>query len=159
MSDSRIDEVNQLIQGATGKAFPFENIGDEVSGVIVDMERRQQTDIETNELKFFPNGAPMYTVVLTLQTELQEDEGDDGLRTVWIKGGNYTPAKGKGASALTALKDAMRKVGATEIELNAHLTMTYTGDGTVKNRGYTAPKLYTDVYELPSKSMSVDDLG
>jgi hypothetical protein len=155
---TKADDVNQFLQGG-GKSFPFEEIGDRVRGQIIDMERRQQTDLQTNEPRFFPNGQPMFAVVITLQTELSEDETDDGQRTVWIRGGNYTPEKGTGASSLNALKDALRKANSKDIDINGFLEMELTGMGKQVSRGFSPPKLYTMVYEPPSKAISVDELG
>lgn len=153
------DDVNAFLKGQGSKAFSFENIGDEVSGEIVAMDKRQQTDMQTGEPKTFPSGEPMWVVVITLQTELQDDESDDGTRTYWARGGNYTAQSGKGSSSLTALRDALRKSGAHDLEIGGWLSAAYTGTGKASAKGFSAPKLYTCEYKPPTQKVSLEDLG
>jgi hypothetical protein len=155
---SSTDEVNAFLQSQGAKAFPFENVGDAVSGIIIDMAMRQQTDINTGEPQFWADGSPKRMMVLTLQTELQADENDDGIRSVYLRGGNYTVASGKGTSSLTALRDALRAAGVKELETGGKLALAYTGTGTKSNNAFTAPKLYSCKYEAPTRNVSVDEL-
>ena len=141
-----------------GKAFAFDAIGDSVQGEIIGMDLRQQTDMQTGEPKTFDDGRPRMVMVVTLQTELQGDETDDGSRSVWLRGGNYAVGKGKGTSSLTAVKDAMRRAGVSDIETGGWLRVDYTGESVAK-RGYNPAKLYTADYRPPRNAVSLDDLA
>lgn len=156
---STSDAVNEFLRSQGAKAFPFENMGDTVSGEIAALDVRQQTDLETGEPLTWKDGSPRQVLVITLQTELQDDESDDGLRTVWARGGNYMVANGKGTSSLTAIKDAIRKAGAKDIEIGAMLTVQYSGTGKSSNRAFTPPKLYSAAYKAAEQNVSLDDLS
>lgn len=154
-----MDEVNAMLAGSGAKAFPFEAIGDSVTGIIVDAKIRQQTDMETGEPQFWRDGAPKNMIVVSLQTELQDDEGDDGVRTLFLRGGNYTVAKGEGSASLVAVRDAAKRAtGKANIESGATLTLTHSGLGQAAQRGFNAPKLYTAEYATPTANVALDDL-
>lgn len=158
MSTQR-DAVNEFLNSQGAKAFSFDNVGDTVSGEIVAMDLRQQTDMQTGEPLVWNNGSPRMVLVVTLQTDAQDDDNDDGQRTVWCRGGNYVAEKGTGASSLTAVKDALRKANATDIEIGGHMAMQYSGVGKASNKGFSPPKLYTCVYKAPTQNVSLDELS
>lgn len=154
------DEVNDFLMGNGAKAFPFEKIGDKVAGEIKEMKKQQQTDMQTGEPSFWNNGEPKMMLRITLQTDLQDSEDDEGLRSVYLRGGNFTAVKGKGTSSLVAVKDAVRRSGAPDgIQVGGILTMEYTGEGQAANRGFNAPKLYIASYRPPTYSVDMDDLA
>lgn len=155
---SQTDEVNAFLHSVGAKAFPFENVGDAVSGTITDMAVRQQTDINTGEPQTWADGSPKKMLVITLQTELQADENDDGLRTVYLRGGNFTAASGKGTSSLTAFRDALKASGASDAEIGARVVIGFTGLGTRSNNAFSPPKLYTCKYEPPTRNVNIDEL-
>lgn len=158
MSTQR-DTVNEFLRSQGAKAFPFDSMGDTVKGEIVAMDLRQQTDMETGEPLTWRDGSPRMVLVVTLATEAQDDENDDGQRTVWCRGGNFTAVKGSGTSSLTAVKDALRKAGASDIEIGGVLAMQWSGEGQASARGRNAPKLYTCAYQPPTANVSIDDLS
>lgn len=154
------DEINEFLMGSGGKSFPFDAIGDTVTGTILDMRKRQQTDLESGEPQFWQNGDPKMMLVVTLQTQLQEDDNDEGLRNVYLRGGNFEASKGKGTSSLNAVKEAVRKSGVSGgIEMGGTLTLAFTGEGKSSNRAYNPPKLYTAQYEGPNRSVDLDDMA
>jgi len=154
------DDANDFLFGGGGKAFPFENIGDKVTGEIKEMKKQQQTDMVTGEPSFWANGEPKMMLRITLQTDLQESEDDEGLRSVYLRGGNFNAVKGSGTSSLLAVKDAVRRSGTSEgIQPGGILTMEYTGNGQAPNKGFSAPKLYTASYRPPMASIGLDDLA
>lgn len=155
---NELDEANAFLMQQGAKAFTFENVGDKCGGVVTQLNMRQQTDIDTGELQTWKDGKPKMMLVVQLQTELQDDENDDGLRSLYLRGGNYTPATGKGTSSLTAVRDAVKAAGAAKIEVGGRLTIAYTGDGQKSNNKFSAPKLYTARYEAPTANVSVDEL-
>lgn len=154
------DEINEFLMGTGGKSFPFDSIGDSVTGVIVDLKKRQQTDLESGEPQFWANGDPKMMLMVTLQTQLSETDEDEGLRNVYLRGGNFAPIKGKGTSSLVAVKEAVRKSGAADgIQTGGTLTLEYSGEAKASNRAYNPPKLYTAVYEQPSHAVDLDELA
>lgn len=154
------DEINDFLNGAVGKAFPFDNIGDTVSGVIVEMKKTQQTDMESGKPAFWDNGDPKMMLRIVLQTELQDDDDDEGLRSIYLRGGNYTAAKGKGTSSQVAVKDAVRRSGDPKgIQVGGKLTMQYSGEAAKTNRAFNAAKLYLASYEPPVMAVPLDELA
>jgi hypothetical protein len=159
MPDTR-DDVNEFLMGSGAKAFPFDAIGDRVRGTIVAMQKRQQTDMQTGEPSFWKNGDPKYMLQVTLQTELQDTDDDEGMRSVYLRGGNYTPVKGKGQSSLNAVKDAVRQSGsANGIEVGGTLMLEFSGEGKKSNAGFTAPKLYVASYSAPSYGVDLNEMA
>lgn len=154
-----LDEANAMLMTTGAKAFPFERIGDGVEGIIRDAKKVQQTEMTTNAPKFFPSGDPMMMVVVTLATELQESDEDDGTRTLWAKGGNATPISGHGLAMMPAIRDAVIKSGATGMESGGWLKVTHTGEGKPAVKGHNPSKLYVAEYRPPTANVSVDDLS
>jgi hypothetical protein len=154
------DEINDFLMGTGGKAFAFDNIGDRVRGKIVDMKKRQQTDLDSGEPQFWQNGDPKMMLVVTLQTELSDADDDEGLRNVYLRGGNFTPVKGKGASSLVAVKDAVRRSGSEKgIEIGGDLALEYSGEAGKTNRAFNAAKLYSAEYAPPSFAVNIDEMA
>ena len=152
------DDFNSLLMGGGSRAYPFDNMGDTVEGEIVNMETRQQTEMGTNALKFFDDGRPMMMGVLTLQTDLHDDDDDDGLRNVYIRGGNFDIAQGKGTSSKDALKDAVKRSGAKGVEIGGRLSLSWTGVAPRKG-GFNPAKLYTATYKAPSAAIDIDEMA
>lgn len=139
--------------GQEGNAFPFEQIGDSVTGKVMNLEEIQQTDMDTNEPSFWPNGQPKMMFRMTLQTELREADGDDGIRTVYLRG-RRKPNDDGTKSSLCACLDAVRKAtGGTQIQAGARYTHTFTSEGTPTKRGYNPPKWYEGAYVPPTMNL------
>lgn len=154
------DEINEFLMGTGAKAFPFEELGATVTGEIVAMDKRQQTDMQTGEPQFWQNGDKKMMLQITMQTDLQETDDDEGLRSVYLRGGNFDAVKGKGTSSLIAVKDAVRKSGTDKgIEIGGRLTLTYTGEGKASAKGFNPPKLYTASYAPPSYAVNIDEMA
>ena len=95
-----------------------------------------------------------------VKTELQDDENDEGYRTVYLRGGNFTASKGKGTSGLVAVKDAVKRSGAPDgIQLGGKLTMQYSGEAPAPAKGMNPAKLYTAAYQPPVYAVELDDLA
>lgn len=153
------DEANDFLFGGGAKAFPFDNVGDTVAGRIVSMEKRQQTDMQTGKPAVWDDGNPKMMLMVTLQTELHESDEDDGMRSVYLRGGNHIAVQGKGTSSQVAVKDAVRRSGAERIETGGTLTMQFSGIGKQANKGFNPPKLYVASYKAPSYAVEIDDLA
>lgn len=149
--------LNELSGG--GKSWSPSNIGDKIKGRIVSIERRQQTSMDDGSLLTWDDGSPRLMTVVTLQTDLRDDDDDDGQRNLYLKGGrNFEAAEGKGHSGEVALAEAAKKAGATSIEEGATLAFAMTGTAKPRTRGYQGAKLYTAQYEAPKQAVSTDDL-
>ena len=135
--------ANDFLMQAGGKSFPFEKLNDVVIGDVISAEVRQQTDLDTNELLTWPDGSPRNQLVITLQTTLKNSDDDDGVRSIFAKGGKYDVAEGEGQSMKDAIAKAVRDGGGTGLNPGDHLAVAYTGNGVKKNRAYSAPKLYS----------------
>lgn len=154
------DDFNDFLFGGGAKAFPFEALGDEVTGEIIHMEKRQQTDMQTGQPSFWDDGNPKMMLVVKLMTSLRDDEDDDGERSVYLRGGNPVAVKGEGTSSLAAVRDAVKKSKSPNgIEMGAVLTLKYSGEGKASNRGFNPPKLYTAVYRPPSMAVDLDEMA
>jgi hypothetical protein len=135
-------ESIHLAELSNAASATFDNIGDSYSGQIVAVSQRNQTDLNTGEVRTFKSGEPRQVLVITLQPE----EGE--AVALWAKGGSFTPAEGEGTSMLNALVGAIRAVGGQSVRVGDHLTMTLTGLGQKKAKNMSPAKLYTAVYEL-----------
>lgn len=146
------DAANDFLFGGGGRAAKFENVGDQVTGIVTFFDVVQQTAMETNEPLTWSDGRPRMQMVIDLQTDLGNGDDDDGIRRVYAKGGNYEAAEGTGSSLKDAISDAVRKAGSKRFETGATLTVAHTGMGKKTNRGFAAPKLYRARYEAPKQS-------
>jgi hypothetical protein len=153
------DEFSEFLMGGGGKSFAFDEMGNTVTGTIVAQAKRQQTDLETGEPQFWNNGEPKYMLVITLATKLSDTDDDDGTRNVYLRGGNYTAVKGKGAASLVAVRDAVKRAGAQTTEIGGTLTLSYSGEGKAANRAFNAPKLYSAEYAPPDFAVDIDDMA
>ncbi len=155
MSDT---DINSFLFGGSGKAAKFEEIGDTVEGFITDAQQTQQTHMETQEPLTWPDGSPRMQLVVTLQTELHDDDNDDGLRRIFAKGGRYEVAEGTGTSMKDAIADAVKKSGSKTFDVGGWLKVGFSGMGKKTNRGFSAPKLFRAQYKAPTASIAAKDL-
>jgi hypothetical protein len=123
-------------------------MGDTHAGVIVSIEQRQVTDLDTGKLKFWgESDRPMMQWLITIE------EGD-GTAVLYARGGNYEVQSGTGESMQSAIARAVRAANATNVAPGARLAVKHTGLG--KARPQPA-KLYTAQYEPPAPpSVPVD---
>jgi hypothetical protein len=138
-------DPNAFLMGGGARSFKFTNVGDRVWGTVMASETRQQTEFETGKLKTWDDGSPMWQVVVTLLTELQEDADDDSLRAVYVKG-----------EMQKAVRAALVKAKVKGIEDGGRLLIQYTGDGAAVGR-LNPPKLYFAKYEAPTNITELPD--
>lgn len=144
--------------GGGGKSWQHE-VGDKISGTIVSVKRVQQTDFTTGEPLTWSNGDPRMQTVVELQTDNRDGDDDDGIRTLWLKGGkNYEAQTGSGQSGEVALAQAAKDAGAKSIEEGAKLQFACTGLAKPTTRGFQPARLYTAKYTAPISSVQADDL-
>lgn len=138
--------ADQFLLGGGGKSAKFDQIGASITGTIAQApEVKQQTSMETGQPLTWDNGDPRMQLVVTLQTTLREDEDDDGLRKLYVKG-SKDPAS---QSLHAAVAGAVQAAGAKGLDVGGTLTVTYVADGVAKTRGYNPPKKYTASYKAP----------
>lgn len=115
-------------------------IGDTVTGTVLSFEVRQTRDYDTNELETWDDGSPCRQIVVNVQTDIFEDEDDNGERSIYVKWW--------GTSRRAFLR-AIKEAGAKDLEEGGTLTASYIGDGEQANKRLAAPKLYSFEYRRP----------
>jgi hypothetical protein len=138
------------IGGQGGQAFPFDKIGDSVTGKITNMEEIQQTEIDSGLPAVWPDGKPKMQYRVTLQTDLSSELDDDGVRAVYLRGSRKADSQSSLAAVLAAVKAA---TGGSALDVSGTLTLTYIGDGQPAQRGFNAPKFYSASYRPPSTDL------
>jgi len=151
-------DVNAYLFGGGGKAASFETVGDKVLGDITNVELQQQTDLEENKPLFWDNGQPRMILVITLDTDLREDDDDDGVRRIYAKGGKFEVESGTGKAMKDAIADAVKAAGAKSIDVGGQLAVVHSGLAKRKTRGHNAAKLFTAQYRPPTTSVAASDL-
>lgn len=135
------------IGGDGGNSFPFDKIGDFVTGLVKSVEPLQQTDLNTKEPAVWKDGKPKMMYRIGLQTDLREDGNDDGMRSIYARGANKPESK----SLQAAIRQAVFAVtGKYDLEYDGKLTVQYIGEGVPEQRGHNAPKHYAAWYERPA---------
>jgi hypothetical protein len=142
------DSLNDLFV-ESAPSFTFENVGDTCKGVVVGAEKRQQTDLDTGEKKFFPSGDPMWMTVITI-----DQSNGDGQTAIYCKGGKYEVDSGKGLALLPAVQEAIK---GKDFRPGGELAVQFSGLGKKTKAAYSAPKLYTVQYREPAITISDDE--
>lgn len=144
--------ADAFLLGGGGKSASFENIGDSITGTVVSTEVRQQTDLSGNP-RTWDDGNPIMQLVVKLQTTHREDQDDDGVRAVYVKG-----SKKAGSRSLhDAVATAVRSSGAKSLEEGGTLTVTHDGTEPSSTRGFNDRKLYTASYVAPDHAAQAGD--
>ena len=145
--------------GGGSKAWSAENIGDKISGRIKLVERRQQRNMDGGGLMTWDDGSPKMITYIELETDLRDDEDDDGVRALYAKGGrNHEASQGSGTSMEVAIAEAVKAAGSSSIDEGGTLAVQHTGLAKPTTRGYSPAKLYRAQYKPPVSSVSADDL-
>lgn len=129
--------------GGGSKTFPFEHPGDTVTGIILDITQRQQTDMDTGAPSFWPDGKPKMMFTIELQTKIREDADDDGVRVINVRW-----------KSLQAVQKAVKAAGAKKPERGGELSMRFTSEDPVTKRGFNAPRNWDAHYVPPDASTS-----
>ena len=153
-----LDDINRELMEGGAKAFPFDNLNDMVTGTILSGTKRQQTSLTDGKPQYWDNGDPKMMTVLVLQTSLSESDEDDGKRSIYLRGGNFDIASGIGTSSQVAVRDAVKRSGASGLEVGGTLALKWSGLAPKKG-GYNAAKLYTASYKPPSMGIDMDDMA
>jgi len=145
--------------GGGAKAWSAENLGEKISGRIRLVERRQQRALDGGKPETWDDGSPRMLTYIELETDLHDDDDDDGVRSLYAKGGrNHEAAQGSGTSMEVAIAEAVKAAGCNSIDEGATLAVQHTGIAKVTVRGHNPAKLYRARYTPPVSSVSADDL-
>lgn len=139
-------DPNAWLMGGGGRSAEFKEINDEVWGVIMGMEMRQQTKVGTGELLFWKDGNPRMQMVVTLLTEQHVDEDDDGLRKLYIRG-----------AMQKAVQSAVLKTKARGLAEGGKLFVRHTAVAAPAGPGLSGEKQYFAKYEPPVVAVSDAD--
>lgn len=131
--------------GAGGKSATFPDVGTEYDGYIASYEMRQQTDFKGGKPMTWDDGNPRMQLVVTLHTALREDDDDDGMRTLYVKG-----------NMQKAVRDAVAKAGARGIAVDGRLFVRYVSDGEAPGPKLSPPKMYIAKYAPPVQAIPDD---
>lgn len=145
MTNQVVPDPNSLIIGSGGRSASFKEHGDQVYGTIVSSRTRQQTDLD-GKLKFYEDGNAVWEVVITLATELHEDDEDDGVRNVYAKG-----------QMLQALRNAVLKAGAKGIADGGKLIVRFVSTAEPARKGINGAKQYYVKYQVPEQVTEIPD--
>jgi hypothetical protein len=145
--------------GGGGKSWSPETIGEKIKGTIRTVDRRPQREFGTGKDLMWDDGRPRLLTYIELETELHDDDEDDGVRALYAKGGkNFEPAQGHGTSMEVAIAEAVKAAGSSSIDEGAMLAIEFTGIAKPTTRGYQGAKLFRAQYKPPVSSVSADDL-
>lgn len=155
---SQIPSANDVLMGGGGApTAKFVNPGDTIGGRIVSEPRAYQEreydprNPGNGAAKFYPkSGDPIMAVNVDVQTTLRDpmDPEDTGIRRIYIEGKRLKDA----------VRDAIRAVGGSGLEVGGELHVTFTGLGQAE-AGMNAPKLYAARYVLAASSVLMNEPG
>ena len=138
--------AGDIYSGGGAKPAKFAAIGDTVEGRVVNVRSAQLEAYGTGQLERWPSGDPKMTPIITVQTTLQEDAEDDGLRDIYARGGVYT-ALGAGLRAAYASAPSDSELIGAAIKVQHH--------GTAPSKYGTPRKLYR-IRITPSASAATE---
>ena len=139
-------DANDYLMGGGVKSAKFEKPGAKISGTIARKpELQQKHDFDKGTPLTWDDGSPRQQIKVVLLTDANEEEGDNGERALYLKGG-----------LLKAIQAAVKAAGAKGLEVGGKLAVKYTKDGEKKGK-LNAPKLYVAKYEAPDPLAVVNE--
>lgn len=123
-------------------------VGDSVTGEIVELETMQVRDFDDHTPQYWADGSPQIQMRIIIQTTLRDDDLDDGTRAIYVKGWGVQ---------MQAYRAARRANHNQPPRPGDTFTATFTGLGPRGKKG-NPPKLYK--YEItPAPAKAVADFG
>jgi hypothetical protein len=141
-----ITDPNDFLLSTGIPSFKFETHGDTARGTIVSLDMQQQRDFNTGLPVSWDDGKPKMQLRIVLETELRDNDQDNGQRAIYVKG-----------QLQQAVRDAIKTAGAQKIEVGGTLAVRYDSDGEPPKKGLNAPKQYRAKYEPPSPGITAVD--
>lgn len=136
-------DPNAFLMSGGAKSAAFKNVGDQVQGTILSVATRQQTE-PSGKLKTYDDGNPMMQLVVTVLTNEHEDEDDDGLRALYVKG-----------QMRAALRAAILKAGEQGIAEGGEIVVRFSEEEPPKTKGFNPTKVYKVGYRPPARTIEV----
>ncbi len=136
-----MSDGNEFLMSGGVPSVPFEHVGTTITMRITSPpQKRAVTDPATGEVKTFQNGDPIYQVTVGVATGLRDPSNpdDNGDRTLFVKN-----------KMLGAIREAVKRVGATGLEVGGTLTVSFIGEEPPKQRGLNPTKHYSAQYQPP----------
>lgn len=121
--------LDDLLTGGGAKSAKFDQPGQSITGTITDVTVRQATEFGTGKPLTWDDGNPREQIVVSIQTNQQDDPDDDGVRAVYVKGW------GQPLKAFRAASQATGKPAKGDT-----FTATFTGFGQKPAQGGFPPK-------------------
>jgi hypothetical protein len=144
------DDANAFLMGSESvPSASFLTKGTNHQGEILEIKMRQQLDIDTRKPLFWENGDPKMQLVVTLQTDEQDDEieDDDGRRRLYLK-----------YKMKDAVSDAVREAGAENgLEVGGWLSVTFVKQDKPEKRGKSGVKHFEAEYEAPDPNAAANE--
>ena len=127
-----------LFGGGPSLKFPTKGTEHTVT-VAGEPEHTQQTDFDSGEPLFWPDGNPKMQLVIPVVTENTEDDDDDGSRRWFVKG-----------QSKQALTKALRAAKRRNVEEGGLLRIKYAKDG--PKEGKRLPPKHYEVTYIPPEA-------
>ena len=141
-----LEDVNAMLTAGGAPACKFPEIGTAYKGQIVSAEKRQSTDLDTGKPRTWDNGDPMWEIVITIDTDQPDDDGETK-RRLFVRG-----------HMLKAVREAVKESGSA-MEIGGTLHVKYHADGEASRKGFNAPKLFKAKYSPPAPpAVDLDEL-
>lgn len=145
------NDANMLLSGPKQPIARFDNVGDFITGTLIDAEVAPIT-APTGEIQTDKSGNPKQQIIYTLQTKERdaEIEDDDGQRRVFAKW-----------AIQRAISNCLADMGLARVGLQEGGTLTITHSGTqpASQRGYNDIKLYEASYVAPPARSLPTEVG
>lgn len=141
-----MSDANEYLMSGGVRSATLKNVGDSVVGFINQPpELRQQTDFKTKALKTYRDGSPAMEVrvVLSIPEDALENDEDDGLRALYVKGDMHR-----------AVREAVRAASATGLEVGGKLFVRHSGVKPPTEPGLNGAKLYEAKYRAPEPAVT-----
>ena len=139
-------DANQWLMATGVRSAKFEAENDQIDGTIMDFEMRQQTNYTTGAPLTWDDGKPRMQMVVTLLTEIHDDDDDDGLRKLYIKG-----------QMQRVVQDAVRKTGVRGLAEGGRLFVRFTKTLPPAKQGMSGAKQYIAKYMAPQYAVPDGD--
>ena len=148
-----ITDIDALLSSAGAPSFFRKEtpVGASVTGTVLEVVGRQNTDFISGDPQTWDDGRPQMLIALTLQTTLRDHAEDNGQRGIYIKTW--------GAQA-AALKEAVKAAGGATagavLRPGATFTATFTGE--TPSKAGSPTKMYA--YQIVAPALAaIDQVG
>lgn len=138
--------------GGGGNSFPFDNIGDYVTGEVFEYEPNLPQTDKDGKPKVWPSGQAqtMHRVGLHVIASSSPKYQPGADCSVYLKGSVKANEDGTGSTQAVVAAAIIAAMGHNRLQPGGKLTLQYVGDGVPKDRMSNPPKWYRAWYEGPA---------